>query len=137
MPAPRKRQFVPLPAPGDIVWCAFPHVLGIPGPKRRPALVARVSPATHEVAVVYGTSQKTNQMYPTEFVLDPADPGFSCSGLSYRTKFNVAEIVQLPFDSDWFGVAPGPETHSPLPKMGVLHASYMPAVVAARKRAKR
>ncbi len=105
-------------------------------PKRRPALVARVSPATHEVSVVYGTSQKTDRLYPTEIVLDPADPGFSCSGLSYRTKFDVAVQLALPFDSDWFAVAPGPQANLPLPKMGVLHPSYLPAIATALKHKK-
>lgn len=99
MTAPTRRRFVPLPAPGDIVWCAFPQLPRVPGPKKRPALVARVSRATHEVAVAYGTTQKTVQRYPTEFVLDPSDFGFAASGLSYRTKFDLAVIVQLPFDS--------------------------------------
>ncbi|UTY56908.1 type II toxin-antitoxin system PemK/MazF family toxin [Massilia sp. erpn] len=136
MAARPKRQYHPLPAPGDIVWCAFPQVLGEPGPKRRPALVARVSPGTHEVSVVYGTSQKTDRLYPTEIVLDPADSGFSCSGLSYRTKFDVAVQLALPFDSDWFAPAPGPQANRPQPKMGVLHPSYMPAVAAALKNKK-
>ncbi len=106
-PAAKKRKFHPLPAPGDIVWCAFPQAMGVPGPKKRPALVARVAPATHEISVVYGTSQKTTLIYPTEVVLDPADPGFAISGLSHRTKFDVAHQVQLPFDSDWFEPRPG------------------------------
>lgn len=129
----KKQVFHPLPAAGDIVWCAFPQIVGQPGPKKRPALVARVSPSTHEISVVYGTSQKTNKIYPTEFVLDPSDPGFPSSGLSFRTKFDVAVQVQLPFDSDWFAAAHGPQVNSPLPKMGVLHASYMAAVTAAVK----
>lgn len=132
----QKQKFNPLPAAGDIVWCAFPQVLGQPGPKNRPALVARVSPTTHEVSVVYGTSQKTHQIYPTEFVLDPADSGFSSSGLSHRTKFDVATQVQLPFDSDWFAAAPGPQVNSPLPKMGILHPSYMSVIAAAVKNIK-
>lgn len=133
MTSQQKQKFHPLPAPGDIVWCAFPQVVGQPGPKKRPALVARVSTATHEVAVVYGTSQKTHQLYPTEIVLDPADQGFSDSGLSHRTKFDVATQVQLPFDSDWFAAAPGPQVNAPLPKMGILHPSYIPAIAAALK----
>lgn len=84
--------------------------------------------------MVYGTSQKTDHIYPTEVVLDPTDPGFAVSGLSHRTKFDVANQVQLPFDSDWFEPAPGPQTNIPLPKMGILHPSYMPAIASAVKR---
>ena len=29
----QKQKFHPLPAPGDIVWCAFPQVVSQPGPK--------------------------------------------------------------------------------------------------------
>jgi len=130
------QRFIPLPAPGDIVWCAFPQVLGQPGPKKRPALVARVSPSTCEISVVYGTSRKTDALYSTEVVLDPADPGFASSGLSYRTKFDLAVQVQLPFDSDWFAPASGGQGHRPLPKMGVLHPSYMVVLTAAIKNIK-
>lgn len=137
MTSQQKQKFYPLPIPGDIVWCAFPQVIGQPGPKKRPALVARVSPTTHEISVVYGTSQKTNKIYPTEVALDPTDPGFASSGLSHRTKFDVATQVQLPFDSDWFDAAPGPQINSPLPKMGVLHPSYMPTIAVAVKNIRR
>lgn len=136
MPGFPARQFHPLPAPGDIVWCRFPQALGLPGPKSRPALVVRVARARHEVAVVYGTSQKTRRLYPTEFVLDPADAGFVVSGLSHRTKFDLAVLVQLPFNTQWFAPAPGSVPQSPLPKMGVLHPSYMAVASAARGRVK-
>lgn len=130
------QKFYPLPAAGDIVWCAFPQSIGQPGPKNRPVLVARVSKDTHEVSVVYGTSQKTDKLFPTEIVLDPSDVGFSVSGLSYRTKFDVSVQVQLPFDSDWFDIAPSPQVNSPLPKMGVLHPSYISAIQAAMEKSK-
>lgn len=134
MASAQKQNFYPLPAPGDFVWCFFPQIVGQPGPKPRPALVVGVSPSTHEVEVIYGTSQKVSTLYPTEFVLDPSDSAFSVSGLSHRTKFDVATTVKLPFDNVWFGTAPGLSGHIPLPKMGVLHASYMAALQAAVKR---
>lgn len=130
MPTP-STLFRPLPAPGDIVWCHFPQSLGEPGPKPRPALVVAVSLADHAVMVVYGTSQKTDKIYPGEFVLDPNDAGFADSGLSYRTKFNLSTQVKLPFSHGWFDQAPGFAGHIPLPKMGVLHPSYMAAAIAA------
>lgn len=66
------KPFPQLPEPGDFVWCRFPRLPGFPdtpGPKLRPALVIAVSDADHEVMVVYGTSQKTDKIYPTEFLL--------------------------------------------------------------------
>ena len=111
----------------------FSTVLGKPGPKPRLALVLALSRTTHEVMVAYGTSQKVHKIYPTEFVIDPSDAGYAISGLSYRTKFNLADRYKLPFNSDWFGPAPGLSASSPLPKMGTLHASYMKAATAAQK----
>lgn len=129
--------FYPLPLVGDIVWCIYPQVIGVPGPYPRPALVAATSPSTHEVEVVYGTSQKTDKIYPTEFVLSPQDAGFSQSGLGHKTKFDVAHRVKLPFDSTWFDVSPAKKRQTPLPKMGSLHPSYMAALLAAANNAAR
>lgn len=124
-----KIQYHPLPAPGDIVWCHFPYseALGNPGPKARPALVLAVSPEDHAIRVAYGTTQRTNNIHAGEFVLDPAEAGFSVSGLAERTKFDLGRSVQVPFDSDWFQPNPGIYATKPLPKMGILHPSYMQA----------
>lgn len=130
-------KFNPLPQIGDIVWCVFPEIIGTPGPKPRPALVAAVSTDGHAVEVVYGTSKKTDKIYPTEFVMDPADQGFKYGGLSLRTKFDIAHRVKLSFDDQWFGVAPGPVISIPAPKLGVLHPSYIPALQRAAKEAAR
>lgn len=91
------------------------------------------------MTVAYGTSQKTDKIYPGEFVLDPNDAGFPVSGLSYRTKFdlNLNRQATLPFDHEWFDKAPGITGHIPLPKMGVLHPSYMRAVIAASQLCKK
>lgn len=56
--------------------------------------------------VVYGTSQKTDKIYATEFVLKASGAGFTLSGLAYDTKFDLAACVELPYDSDWFALAP-------------------------------
>lgn len=125
----------PLPACGDIVWAKFPQAErpGVPGLKSRPALILFISPTDNAVIVAYGTSQRTEKLFRGEFVLDPHDPGFSLSGLSVRTKFDVSRTVQLPFNSEWFDPAHGVHINSPLPKMGTLHPSYMVAVNEARK----
>lgn len=124
------KNFHPLPATGDILWSQFPQSVGTPGPKPRPVLVVAVSILDHAVEVIYGTSQKTNRIYPSEFVLDPSDPGFKISGLSYRTKFDFRQKVKLPFDSDWFSQAPK-VVNSPLPKLGTLDSCYFIAARAA------
>lgn len=126
-------KYAPLPAIGDIVWCHFPQEMGIPGPKPRPALVRAVSCKRNLVQVAYGTSKKTGNLYPGEFVLDPNDKGFADSGLEVRTKFDVGNLVTLPFDSKWFAPSPLLKTGIPIPKMGTLHISYLTAVIAARK----
>lgn len=127
------RLFQPLPAPGDIVWCHFPNrpELGSPGPKPRPGLVTAVSPTTHEVEICYGTSKKTDKLYPGEFLISEQDPGFSVSGLGCTTKFDLVSRVKVRFDELWFHPAPGLDPHTPAPKLGVMHPSYFPAAKAA------
>lgn len=126
-------QFHPLPAVGSIVWVKFPYTVGQPGPYARPAIVKEVSPAYHRVKLVFGTSQKTENLYPTEFVVKKTDPDFLQTGLSYDTKFDVSRIANVPYDDEWF------EIHSPRPGkprftspiIGQLPASYIPAIQLA------
>jgi hypothetical protein len=96
-------------------------------------LVLFISEEDHAVIVAYGTGQRTSDLYPGEFVIDPSDSGFSLSGLGVRTKFDLNRTVQLPFDSDWFRPAQGVYVNTPLPKIGTLHPSYMPALLRAQK----
>ncbi|WPO98183.1 type II toxin-antitoxin system PemK/MazF family toxin [Pseudomonas sp. HR96] len=128
------RPFTPLPAPGDIVWCKFPERLGTPGPKSRPGLVIGVFDEERKVRVCYGTSQKTDRIYPGEFVLDPDDDGFPLSGLGARTKFDLNHTFDLAFDTDWFAMHSSLVPAIPLPKMGSLHSSYMQAIKKAQSR---
>ncbi len=129
-------RFFPPPQAGDIVWCRFPHAgLSRPGPKPRPALVIDVGELGGEAAVevIYGTSQKLDQLYPAEFSIVPGDRGaFTLSGLSYPTKFDTARPVVLPYNDDWFAVAPG-TPHGQTPKLGVLHPSLLPRVQSAAR----
>ncbi|MBS1054940.1 hypothetical protein [Gluconobacter kondonii] len=126
-------KYAPLPTIGDIVWCHFPQEMGVPGPKPRPALVRAVSTARNLVQVAYGTSKKTGSLYPGEFVLDPSDGGFADSGLEVRTKFDVGNLVTLPFDDTWFAPSPLLKPGTPAPKMGSLHVSYLTAAIKARE----
>jgi hypothetical protein len=110
----------PPPKAGDIVHCLFPaDVVGTPGPKARPALVIAVEQAVDDpqgcvVEVTYATSQKTNVVFPGEFVLG-ASPKH---GLSTNTKFDLGRTFRLPFDDAWFGAAPG--SKPPYPRRGRL-----------------
>jgi len=128
--------FHPLPSPGDIVWCHYPESVQAADNapcKARPALVSAVSDHDHCIEVCYGTSQKTgaSQIYPSEFVLDPAADGFDLSGLATRTKFDTGQRWYLPFNSRWFSKSPGVDIEIPLPKLGVLHPSFLPELRAA------
>ena len=127
----------PLPVPGDIVYCRFPHaVLGEPGPKPRPALVtaiARMDDGTAAVEVAYGTSQRVDRLFPGEFAIVPEDgEPFRVSGLSYPTKFDLRRRVTLPYNDTWFKV-PARPLFGRTPKMGSLHASLMKRAVAAHR----
>ena len=114
----------PPPRPGDIVWCHFPQDLARrPGPKPRPGLVLAVGEVKGETAleVAFGTSQKTNRLYPGEFLIAPDDgDAFRTAGLSYPTKFDLRKSLQLPYTAEWFAVAPG-TPFGQTPKLGLLH----------------
>lgn len=119
----------PSPEPGDIVWCRFlQRQRDQPGPKPRPALIV----ATIEyddgvvVKVAYGTSQKLDRMLAGEFanrkVENPA--AYIFAGLSYDTKFDLNNMLHLPWNDFFFGVPPL-APHGESPKLGTLHISMM------------
>ena len=125
----------PSPEAGEIVWCHFPQdQLREPGPKPRPALVVKVfddhAPRFY-VLVAYGTSQKANQLRSGEFLISNLEmAAYRLAGLSYPTKFSFHNVVELPFNDQWFK----PPPHAPFgqtPKLGVLHPSLMRRVQAA------
>lgn len=124
--------YTPLAEPGDILWCYFPQVPGHPGPKKRPALVMKVAEEEHVVMVVYGTSQKVDRIYPSEFLMRVNEPGFSVSNLAYDTKFDMNTLVKLPYNDDWFEIAPMKGGVIPIsPVLGTLHPTYLPALKKA------
>lgn len=123
------------PAPGDIVWCLFPELpRRNAGPKPRPALVCRV--IVHDdglsVVVAYGTSQGVSKLYAGEFAITkqvhPA--AYGTAGLSWDTKFDLRQQVELPWNADFFAVPPH-APHGQQPKLGALHASMARAAQAA------
>lgn len=109
----------PWPRAGDIVDCRFPHNVGVPGPKERPALVLQVEESSQDpqgcvVVVAYATSQRTQRVYAGEFVM----PASTISGLSKDTKFDLLRVHALPFDDVWF--APAASSNPPHPRRGKL-----------------
>ncbi|MDP2824123.1 MAG: hypothetical protein Q8O52_15780 [Sulfuritalea sp.] len=122
------------PAAGEIVWCHFPGNM-TPRPRPRPALILVVfdDDAPHfEVRVAYGTSQRTAALRRGEFsILRERNPtAFEAAGLSYDTKFDLGQAIDLPYTSEWFSVPPT-APHGQSPKLGTLHPSLVRAVQAA------
>ena len=122
------------PTAGEIVWCHFPDDI-IPGPKPRPSLVLAVfdddAPQFH-VRVAYGTSQRTSNLHRVEFAIarqsNPA--AFESAGLSFDTKFDLKQALDLPYTTEWFSVSPA-APYGQTPKLGTLHPSMVRAVQAA------
>ncbi|MCA3074983.1 MAG: hypothetical protein INH03_10535 [Rhodocyclaceae bacterium] len=124
----------PEPAAGEIVCCHFPDDIH-PRPKPRPALILVVFDDTapqFTVRVVYGTSQTVTSLHSGEFAIqrhcNPA--AFLAAGLSYDTKFDLRQTLDLPFSAEWFSVPPG-APHGQVPRLGMLHPSLVKAVQAA------
>ena len=122
------------PTAGEIVWCHFPDNIN-PRPKPRPALIVAVfdnDAPPFTVRVAYGTSQKTTQLYRGEFaILQSRNPAaYAAAGLSYDTKFNLRELIDLPYTAEWFSVPPA-APHGQKPLLGTLHPSLVRAAEAA------
>lgn len=124
----------PEPTAGEIVWCYFPDNIH-PNPKPRPGLII----ATKEdndgmifVSVAYGTSQKTGQLYSGEFRITQSEhpAAYISAGLSYDTKFNLKNVLELPFNDDYFSIPPH-APHGQIPKLGDLHPSMVRIATAA------
>ena len=127
------------PTAGEIVWCHFPDNI-TPRPKPRPALVLAVfddDAPEFTVRVAYGTSQRTTTLHRGEFSIlrDRSPVAFQAAGLSYDTKFDLRQAVDLPFTTDWFSVPPA-APHGQNPRLGTLHPSLVRAVEAAFRAAK-
>ena len=122
------------PTAGEIVWCHFPDDI-TPRPKPRPSLVLAVfdddAPQFH-VRVAYGTSQRTSNLHRVEFAIarqsNPA--AFESAGLSFDTKFDLKQALDLPYTTEWFSVPPA-APFGQTPKLGTLHPSMVRAVQAA------
>ncbi|MBU3581010.1 hypothetical protein ICN19_03145 [Polynucleobacter sp. AP-Capit-er-40B-B4] len=124
------------PVAGEIVWCHFPDNIQ-PKPKARPALILSClesDDGNFFANVAYGTSKKVDRLYKGEFLIakhqNPV--AYDVAGLSYDTKFDLGNAIELPFNDRYFAVPP----HAPFghtPKMGILHPSMVKAASAAFK----
>lgn len=126
------------PAAGDVVWCHFPDDIH-PRPKPRPALILEVfddDAPQFFVRVAYGTSQRTTSLRRGEFSIERSRnlAAFEAAGLSFDTKFDLKQVLELPFSTEWFSVPPA-APHGQTPKLGTLHPSLVRAVQAAHQAA--
>ena len=106
-----------------------------PGPKPRPALVIKIGEIERDpaVAVAYGTSQRIGELHPGEFAITRADrEAFALAGLSHDTKFDLSNVIELPFSERWFAVPPG-APYGQIPKLGLLHPTMMRRASAAHR----
>ena len=122
------------PTAGEIVWCHFPDYVS-PRPKPRPALILAVfddAAPRFDVRVAYGTSQRTTTLHRGEFAIlrDRNLAAFEATGLSFDTKFDLKQTLDLPYATEWFSVPPA-APHGQTPKLGTLHPSLVRAVQAA------
>lgn len=130
----------PEPKAGDIIRCHFPDNVH-PKPKPCPRLII-VTMQDDEgkifVSIAYGTSQKTDRLYGGEFRISRVEHSAACAGagLSYDTKFDLRNVLELPFNNAYFSVPPR-APFGQIPKLGTLHPSMVriaaTAFVAARK----
>ena len=126
------------PAAGDVVWCHFPDDIH-PRPKPLPALILEVfddDAPQFFVRVAYGTSQRTTSLRRGEFSIERSRnlAALEAAGLSYDTKFDLKQVLELPFSTEWFSVPPA-APHGQTPKLGTLHPSLVRAVQAAHQAA--
>ena len=116
------------PTAGDIVWCQFPDHIH-PKPKPRPGLIVSTK-EDHEgvifVSMAYGTSQRSGRLYSGEFRVTKSEhpAAYTSARLSYDTKFDLRNIIELPFSDANFSVPPH-APHGQIPKLGTLHPSMV------------
>ena len=113
---------------GEIVWCHFPDNIH-PKPKPRPGLIISTKEDDQGmifVSVAYGTSQKTNRLYSGAFRISKSGhpAAYASAGLSYETKFDLKNILELPYNDAYFSVPPH-APHGQSPKLGTLHPSMV------------
>jgi len=124
----------PEPTAGEIVWCHFPDKIN-PKPKPRPGLIISTKEDNEGlifVCVAYGTSKKTDRLYSGEFRIAKSEhpAAYASAGLSYDTKFDFRNSLELPFNDVYFSVPPL-APHGQTPRLGTLHPSMVRIAAAA------
>ena len=124
----------PEPTAGEIVWCHFPDNIH-PKPKPRPGLIVSTKVDDEGiifVSVAYGTSQKTDLPCIGEFRISKREhpAAYASASLSYDTKFNLRNVLELPFNDAYFSVPPH-APHGQIPKLGTLHPSMVRIAASA------
>jgi hypothetical protein len=84
------------------------------------------------VSVAYGTSKKTDRLYSGEFRIAKNEhpAAYASAGLSYDTKFDLRNTLELPYNNNYFSVPPR-APYGQLPKLGTLHPSMVRIAAAA------
>ena len=84
------------------------------------------------VSVAYVASQKTDRLFSGEFrIAESEQPSaYTSAGLSFDTKFDLRNVLELPFKHAYFSVPPN-APHGQIPKLGTLHPSMVRTAVAA------
>ena len=84
------------------------------------------------VSVAYGTRQMTDRLYIGEFRISKSDhpAAYASAGLSYDTKFDLRNVLELPFNDAYFSV-PTHAPHGQSPKLGTLHPSMVRIAASA------
>lgn len=124
----------PVPTAGEIVWCHFPDEISLK-PKPRPSLIVSTKEDEYGriyVTVAYGTSQKLNRLFSGEFQINKAEhpAAYISAGLSYDTKFDFRNILELPYNDAYFSV-PAMAPYGQSPQLGILHPSIARIAAAA------
>ena len=103
-----------MPAPLDVVWCAFPEdeYPNKPGPKCRPALVRAVFLYAQQtkvaIEVTYGTS-KISRLHQLDLHIANNEE-MAAAGLPQASGFRLARTIKLPWAAEYFTPRDGGKT---------------------------